>query len=233
LPGVSLIGLLIVVISDAAGASIVQPTSLMRDLIDGIMNILLIPFAIAIYRLLLLNDASSRYVISFSAKPFQRLLIWEIAFWALGNLPEQLLGLMTSSEITAAIAFLGATILCVVIAVRLAVLFPAIAIDAAGASLKNSLADSSGRFWFIVKALLVALAPLFFAALLMIGLASLGIVGDRPGLTWSSTPRVLLTGLLDFYTQISVVVVASRLFTWIGDHVNGAPSSTRPLFDFG
>ena len=217
----SLIGFLIHLVAGILG--LIAPVTTggdpgLREGLDLIKSVLVVPLEIAIYRLLILGEATSAYNFAISASRFQRLLGWTIAVWALGNLPPYLMGLIAPSEGANAIATIATTIVTIILAVRLAILFPAIAVDASGALLGNALADTKGRSWLILKSYLIVLLPV------LIGSLAVGLISDFADLpSWWSVARIAFDSPLDFLLTVLVTVVASRLFDWIGHQVKDLP----------
>jgi hypothetical protein len=136
--------------------------------------------------------------------------------WALVTLPPYLPGLITTSEGADAIATIVTVVVVIIILMRIPVLFPAIAVDASGASLRNVLADTKGRSWLILKTYLIALLPLL-AAIVVVGLTS-----DYAGLpAWGEVVR---DSAFEFLATMVIAVAAARLFDWIGHRVKGLPA---------
>jgi hypothetical protein len=231
LRGLSIIGFSIYLAFEVAEASIGPDDSLLRDTLDCIRDVLLVPFDIAIYRLLILGETTSRFSFALdTSSRFQRIAGWTIGLWAFNTLPLHALSQVTPSDLSRTIAIhlvasIAAMVASIAVAVRIAILFPAIASDARGATIGSTLADTSGRFWFILKAFLIVFLPLLVVTIALVGLASLGVVSDVSDLSLSALPHVLLIGIVGFLTQAASAVMASLLFDWIGDRVKGAPSS--------
>lgn len=223
----SIIGFSIYLAFEAAEAYIGPDASLLSNTLDGIRDVLLVPFDIAIYRLLILGEVTSRYSFALdTSSRFQRIAGWTIGLWAFTALPLHALSLPTPSDLSQATAVVTACIAAIVVgiavAVRVAILFPAIASDATGATVGSALADTSGRSRFILKTFVIVFLPLW---MVVIGLASLGVISDVPDLSsWSALPSIVLSATIGFFTQAAYAVVASLLFDWIGDRVKGAPS---------
>jgi hypothetical protein len=216
LRGPSIIGFSIYLVFEAGEAAIGPDNSLLRDILDGIRDVLLVPFDIAIYRLLILGEVTSRYSFALNTR-LQRIAGWTIVLWSFNNIPLQVLSLVTSSDLIKAIAIFAAMAAGTAVAVRIAIFFPAIASDARGATIGSALADTRGQVWFILKAFLIVFLPQLMVTIALAGLASLGVVGDvsDPSM-WSALPQVMLIGTIGFLTQAANAVIASLLFDWIG-----------------
>jgi hypothetical protein len=194
--------------------------SMLRDLLDAIKGILILPFEIAIYRLLLLGEATSHYNFAISTSRFQRMFGWTLGLWALVNLPPYLLDAFTSFDGVKVLVTIAAAVIIIVVMLRLAILLPAIAVDASGASARNSLADTRGRVWFIFKVSLLPLLPLLLITVLEIAFASRDNATSDPS-SWWTLPRAAFDALLGFMFAVVTTVIASRLFDWIGDRLKG------------
>jgi hypothetical protein len=232
LRGLSVIGFSIYVAFEAAEAPIGPDDVLLRDTMDVIRDVLLVPVSIAIYRLLILGEVTSRYRFALDTSPrFQRIAGWTILLSALYAIPllalsQFALSLLTPSNSSHTIALLVAGIAAIVasfaVAVRMAIFFPAIASDASGATIGSAVADTRGQVWLILKAFLIALLPLLMVSAAMVGMESFDAIGDISDLSmWSALPRIMLAGAIGFLTQAASVVMAARLFDWIGDRVKG------------
>jgi asparagine N-glycosylation enzyme membrane subunit Stt3 len=104
LRGPSMIGFPIYLVFEIVEASIPSGNSLLRDILDATRDVLLVPFCIAIYRLLILGEITSQYSFWIFIPSFQRLLGWTIGLSAVINLPPHVVNLIASSEATRAIA---------------------------------------------------------------------------------------------------------------------------------
>jgi hypothetical protein len=226
LRGPSLIGFSIYLVVETAAASIASGNSLLRDVLEVTRDVLLLPFDIAIYRLLILREITSQYRFAIFDTRFQRLLKWTIGLWLVTSLPPDVVNLLNSSEAINGIASAIFLVMSVAFTIRLVILFPAIAVDANGATLESTLADTRGRSWLIVKAFCIVFVPLLLATIVVAELAWRGIISDALDLShWSTFPRIVFVATIGFLTTTASVVMTARLFDWIGHRVLGAPAS--------
>ena len=182
--------------------------------LDALQDILIIPVEIEIYRLLILREAP---VNAWANSPprMLRMVGWTILLWALKSLPPYLSN-FTTSQVANIIATIAVVVLIIVLLVRFAILFPAIAVDAPGASLGNVWADTKGRIWLIVKTYLIWYLPLL--AIVVVA----GLISDRV-----NVPDRLSTlgdNVLEFLATMVLTVASARLFDWIGRRVKGLPA---------
>ena len=124
--------------------------------------------------------------------------------------------MITDSEGADAIATIVTAVVVIIILLRMAILFPAIAVDAPGATLRNAIADTKGQIWLIVKTLLMVLLPLLAVV------AAVGLTSDYAGLpaSWEAAKD----SVLEFLATMALAVAAARLFDWIGHQVKGLPA---------
>jgi hypothetical protein len=202
-------------------ACIEPDRSLLRSLLEGIRDVLLVPFTFAIFRLSILGEVASHYRFETSSPRFQRLTIWTIALWAwisvILPLAMELFPLAHGIQLVAALLLI---ILSIAFAIRIAILFPAIAVDASGATVSNAIADTRDRNWFILKAFFVTFVPTLLTMLLLGSLVALGSASHLTGFsTWSGFPWLVLVSLVGFVTYVAIAVTAARLYGWIGEAV--------------
>ncbi len=232
LPGLSFIGLLIILSTEAITVLALSDSSLPQEPVNLACDILLLPLDIAIYRLLILGEAVSRYRLDPFNHRFQRLLVWTVCWWLLVGLPPYVVSLVTPSDQWNTIAFLGTVLVCIPLFLRMTVLFPAIAVDASGASLGNALADTRGQMWLILKGFFLVLLPALLAICVAVfGALLLWLITHDTSTNssdwsisssdWPAAFQIIFFGFLRFLTQVATAAMMSRLFGWIGSKVKG------------
>ena len=127
---------------------------------------ILTPMIIAVHRFVILGEVTRLFAPHIFSRRFVHFLalsfIYQVMILAV-TFPLALFGFHAMPIIAAIVLFFGA----VWIASRILIVFPAVAIDAPGASLRNAFADSQGEAWDIFAAL--------FLIGLLLALISLGI----------------------------------------------------------
>jgi len=179
------------------------------------------PYIIAVHRLIILDEIAPSYVLRPGEPRFQKFFGWSLILWAceLGLLgvfallsapmlliPNAPFFLITLILMT--LTFAAIFILCWAIS-RLSILFPAIAVDAAGANWRNVIADTRGYAWPIFLIGLLANLPF-----VPVGIALWFSVGDG---TAAAAVTDAVTGLASITL---LVVIASRLYERLGNRVN-------------
>jgi hypothetical protein len=201
----------------------ISDNRVLAEIFDLMGTFVLVPFEIAIYRLLISGEAASGYRFDIATVRFQRMLGWTAAFWLLANIPFHLAGVVAPSE--EAEVIIGIVLFAPVIfaVVRLTIFLPAIAVDAPGASVRNAFGDTSGHAWLIVKAYLTILVPVILILISMAVLAVLGGVDDIFSHSGNgSLAANAFFGALGFLVSTCFAIVSARLFMKIGDRVKSS-----------
>ena len=198
-------------------------TILLRFVSNLAQGFLTVPYYIAVHRLVILGERTPSYALAPSSLRFQQFFWWWAALSVVTYLPISLVeieilsqtGAPTTFSYLAALAAMPLILIAIIIVtLRLTIVFPAVAVDAPGATWENVMADTKGHAWRIFLFGLVATLPLILPALLLGALSGFG----------SLTRSWIVSGLsLIFGSVLSVVgltvfiVVASRLYLWIGN----------------
>jgi hypothetical protein len=219
----------IVTLGIIGSAPAISRTPVLAEAFSLISMIAILPFEIAVFRLLILDEAAPGYDFAISTVRFRRMLGWSMAFWAVSSIPTFLLAAVATSQIATAIvgiAILVMFFIVVVVMLRIVILLPAIAVDAPGASIGNVFADTRGHAWFILKAYLAVVLPVFLIFILAGALVSLA--GGSRLFGGSGTGAVAANAIfssLGFMAAIAAMIVQARLFMRIGDRVKGGADS--------
>jgi hypothetical protein len=194
--------------------------------LDATTTLLIVPFDIAVYRLIVLGEVTSRYAVATGTSRFRRFLAWTAVFWLIGEVPSYAGNILSLSDGAAAVLESGFTGISIFLGLRLILIFPAIAVDSPAATAADSFADTKGHFWFLFRAMLLVFLPLTAVVASMVILAQNGLVSDISNLSFlSGFPRAIFIGFAEFATTTLSLVVASRLFEWLGGRVQGPPVS--------
>ena len=102
----------------------------------------------------------------------------------------------------------------IIVTLRLTIIFPAVAVDAPGATWGNVMADTKGYAWRIFLFGLVASLPLIVPALVLGALIGFG---TTTGSWIVSALSIVFTAVLSVVGLTLFIVVASRLYLWIGN----------------
>jgi hypothetical protein len=187
--------------------------------VSALQNLLLTPYMIAVHRFILLYEEMLGYVLDPSQPHLWAYFGWLMGLSVIISLVLSLYGPLSAMGLSAmaVIAPIGALLaLVLTVALRLTILFPAIAVDAPGANAANAFADTRGLVLRLFAIFLIALLP--FAALAVVITLILG-----PGVMEAGTPAAiidLLAGaLIQTLTITLCVAIASRIFQALADRV--------------
>jgi hypothetical protein len=188
-------------------------------LVGAVQSFFQTPLLIAVHRFILIDEVTPRYVLEPQAPRFMRFFAWTIALSLLGtgaNVVHQILiliGLWQSVTYAVLAIFI---VIIVFIGLRLTVLFPAIAVDAPGATAANAFADTKGHVLGIFLIWLVALVPL--AAMMVVTAvtaALLRVAGTEAKLIFTIVTAIVVSVIaLPLF-----VAIASRIFQALADQV--------------
>ena len=174
-------------------------------------NFLLTPFYIAVHRFIVLGETNAHYALTPREPRFQRYFVLSTAVTAVLAAPSFLAD-AAAPEVTVVPVTL--TIVAFAIAVVwLMILFPAIAVDAPGATIGNALADTKAHAWRLLAVSVVALLPPSLLSLVVAGLY-------EPGMSAARLLADTGSGILDTVFETLFLVIASRFYLWIGERLN-------------
>jgi hypothetical protein len=180
--------------------------------VRAVQSFCLTPFMIAIHRFIILDEITPGYALDPSKPRFIWFFGWLFALSMVGSLAFLLAEILPAIGVSAIPAIALAVIALVVVLIvsmRLAILFPAIAVDARDANASIALADSKGHVFHIFMIFLLALLPwvaIAIAVTLMLG----------PGVRSPGTPVTIVQlaagAVIQTITTALCVVIASRVF---------------------
>jgi hypothetical protein len=182
---------------------------------------LLTPFLIAVHRYIILDEVTPRYILAPQEPRFLRFFAWSLAPAMVSVSGSLIQYLLSAAGLPARAVSLGAGIALIVgvfAILRLMILFPAIAVDAPGASARNAFADSKGFFWDMFFICLVAMLPLVVLTMLMVILEyPLELRGSVPAL-WTVL-EVTDKTVAELVAYPLYVAIASRIFQALAERV--------------
>jgi hypothetical protein len=228
LPGAALIALAVMVLVGAAQELLAPaPDDLGSsgfDLVAAIaamlaQTFLITPYLIAVHRLIILNERAAHYALTPGEPRFRRFFVWSLAMSLAVLIPFLIALLLTHSPGARAIVMLVCAIALVYVTLRIILLFPAIAVDAPGATWANAWADSKGSAGRILLMLLLAALPIIVALFLLTLVISVSAV-MAGGLTAQRLVfAAAMAGAGGMVGYTLVVVIASRLYEWLADRL--------------
>lgn len=173
MPTVAGIAFFFVLVFSLAGFAIVGALSgvwlsVLSIVLSIVQAAVLAPLAIVVHRFVLLGESTNRYPLELRDSRYLRFAGFAILVKILWLLPLAIQILISSAELVNDVNFI-LRIAIMIVVVRRVILFPAIAIDAPGATWSNARRDTKGSSWRVafifVLTILPALAidlPLYF-----------------------------------------------------------------------
>jgi hypothetical protein len=193
--------------------------SLLGFAMDAVRSFCLTPFMIAVHRFILRDEVTRHYAPDPSQPGFMVFFGWLVVLSAVGTLAlvlQEVLSAISLSPFAGLVVAAFVIIAVGLLSLRLSILFPAIAIEARGATAANVLADTKGHALRIFLIFLLALLPCMVVAIgvtLMLG----------RGVTVPGTPAAVFNLVAGAAIQIVAlclgVAIASRVFEALADRV--------------
>jgi hypothetical protein len=224
-----------VILLVGAIATLIAPALLTRDptgqavvrtvVLVGICY-LLTPFFLAIHRYLLLGEPAIRYDLRSSSKRFQLFFGWLCAIVFVMSIPS-ILGALTTprgavyyigqypADLGASAIVTTARLIALLLVVRLLVLFPAVAVDAPGATWQNAISDTRRHIWFVFVATILPFVPVG-----LLGMAVAPLLRGSSGTLLGSVASNLWLGATLLVALTLSAAIASRLYQIVGDQLN-------------
>jgi hypothetical protein len=208
---------------------------------------LMTPYAIAVHRFIILGEKTTGYRIAPADPKFQRFFCWWLALWVLYLAPAAISALLPMLETP--FDLLLEVVLHIpvfVLAIRVIVVFPAVAVGAPGADWRRAIANTGGHAWRIFFIILGAMLPLVIAIFIFAFVAATAltiaksILADIPPILISTflVTSSLLAEVVLLFVYTLVAVIASRLYQRLGplevclgsrlDPADGVPDQGRP-----
>jgi hypothetical protein len=179
---------------------------------QAIRSVLLAPIVIAIHRFVILDEQAQGYAFPAGEPAFWVFVGWLFGLDVLTGLPIDLLGAMQALNVqvwTSTFIFVVLQVAAIIIALRLSILLPAIAVDSPGIKPALALADTRGYALRIFAITALALIPWFVAA--GIGGSLIGRRGDVIG-SFPAMIRLVMTGALETVSLSLLTVIVSLVF---------------------
>jgi hypothetical protein len=196
-------------ILELASGSVIPESSLLgRHIVNIVYYALVTPFFIAVHRFIILGEVTHRYRLDWRDRRYQLFFGWAFVLYLLIEVPT-LASILPVHWMTILLA-LSATIAGAVVFLRSIILFPAIAVDAPGATPRHTFDDTRGHCGSIIFAFVVPFIP----SALMVPM----IVPE------SGHPLLaaILLGLTKMFWITLAVVIASRLYLGLADRLKRA-----------
>jgi hypothetical protein len=191
----------------------------------AVQSFLVTPFLIAVHRFILLRQVTGQYALAPQEPRFLRFFGWSLVITSLSLVPTVLqvwLSALGFHGVFTGILTIVIMAACLFLTFRWTILFPAIAIDAPGATAANAYADSKGNIWRIFFIFFITILPFMLLAL---GLFFLGLISVSKEINSLTIAGKILAAIVGVPVYALFVAVASRLFQALGDRLNRRSSA--------
>jgi hypothetical protein len=188
-----------------------------------LLSAIAVPLAVATHRLILKGETTSGII------ALRKSYHWIFFAWlcGLGFVPLLLIDLSLSAG-SRVLAFVLA-VLAFIVSINAVLLFPAVAIEAPSASgvdrFKTSWKQMRGHVWLFVRAILLAMIPLFVALLFLVGAVLIGALVLAELLVPQQVLALLMAGIFGALEPASILIgaaVASWLYLYVNEKPSGA-----------
>lgn len=222
MPGLGVYALVIVVFFnvfdffvplDMDGGSLILG-SILRFVLSAAQNFFLVPIMIAVHRFIILDEVMPRYLLEPNQRIFRTFFGWLLALSALGLMFTSIFAQLGLPPVIAGALVVGGVFVTIVVMVRLTIFFPAIAVDAPGATASNAWEDSKGHALNIFFILLLATLPLIAVVFVVVVALGPGAQSGASGLA-----AIVLIGVAQTFFILVCVAIASRLFQALADRL--------------
>ena len=205
--------------SRSAQPSLATLIAFVLNLIEGF---LLTPYLIAVHRLIVLGEVTKNYRFAPNEPRFQQFFGWSVALTLAWFVLVFVVTLLKATGVMLqTVVMLVALILFLIVSLRLTIIFPAVAVDAPGATWQNVVADTKGHVWRIFWINLVAFLPLAVVAVVL----EFSVSGRTTALSAPNIASVIVSAVLGVAGRMLFVVIASRFYLWIGNRTKELPAS--------
>jgi hypothetical protein len=187
--------------------------------LDAVRSFCLTPFMIATHRFILRGEVTRGYAPDPGQPGFMAFFGWLVALSAIGTLALVLQEVLTAISLSPFAGLVVAVIVIIALglfSVRLSILFPAIAIEARGATAANALADTNGHASWIFLIFLLALLPLTVVAIGVTLMLGYGVT--VPG-SAAAIVNLVAGAAIQIVALSLCVAIASRVFEVVADRV--------------
>jgi len=188
-------------------------SQLVRLVVHIAFGFVIAPYLIAVHRFIILGEVTAQYDLVPGDPRFQRFFGWIVVFSLLSAAPAVLSSIVPLPGFLRSVLALALAIAVLIVTLRLIIVLPAVAVDSERVTWQNAMADTAG---YAGRIFLIGLA-----AALPVGLVA-GVVAGffaSSGFILLSLVAVLIEGAAGFVIASLLVVIASRIYEWLGDRV--------------
>jgi hypothetical protein len=174
---------------------------------------LITPYLLAVHRFIILGEVAAGYELVPGDPRFQRFFSWTVVFSLLSAAPRVLIFILPLPGFLRFPFALLIGIAVLIVTLRLIIVLPAVAVDSKRVTWQNAMADTDGYALRIFLIGLVASVPIALAAAILAGFFGWF------GFILLTLVAALIEGAAGVVIASLLVVIASRIYEWLGDRV--------------
>lgn len=223
------IGVLSALLMPDPGPGLGEVAPLVSGILSNIVQaFVLAPLAIAVHRYVLLGEVTPHYALDASNPRYMRFVGFAILVKLLMAIPGLIFVLAAifsavhGAAAIAGIAGLVASIAVGIVALRRTILFPAIAVDAAGATWSNARNDTMGNSWRIAFILFCVMIPVLVLSLLLYFALMWPL---HVATTFDRVAFAVISTAVQILSICALAAVASHIFRALADRLAVPPGS--------
>lgn len=196
----------------------VSATAVARGLGLAVAEAFLItPVLLAAHRFVILGETTKDYARALLTPRFWRFFLLSATLVAMLFMPIMVTRWRLLDDAISSLALGAGIVASVALSLLLSLLFPAIAVDAPGASIRNAIADLWGNVWHIFWVGVIAMLPLLLATI-VVALIQAMIFEDLNALSLQ-VAFAPVEGAMIAATYVLLVLIASRFYIAVGDRL--------------
>jgi hypothetical protein len=220
MPVVAAIAFVLVIVTSLASHAVIpssralvgSPWSYVIAIGSGIVNAaLLAPLAIAVHRFVLLGEITNRYPLEPGSSRYLRFVGFAIVVQILPAIPFYIIipDVRNGPVFAAGLSIVGFVLLIAImtIVLRRAILFPALAIDAPGATWRKASLDTKGSSWRVTFIFVLTALPVVLLSVIFVLAMPRGELNSRAGLF-----SAVLDAVVNVPMLCAFAAAASRIY---------------------
>ncbi len=215
----SLLGILIM--PDPTAGALSSTHHIVGFISSVIQAFVVAPLAIAVHRYVLLGERAGGYALDLSSPRYMRFVGFAVLINVLLSVPAVVISLLPTDPenigqgAVGGIVALVLFIIIAIVAVRRAILFPAVAVDAAGATWKNARDDTKGNSWRVLFIMICTSLPV-----IAISVPLYWVLIKQPAATLGNKiVFAVLTTVIQIPTICAFAAAASHVFRTLADNL--------------
>jgi hypothetical protein len=178
---------------------------------------LMTPVLLACHRFVILGEITQDYGRALFTLRFWRFFRLSAVIVAMAFVPVLVTRWLLLDDVISLLALGAGVVASVAVSLLLSLLFPAIAVDGPGASIRNAIADLWGNVWHIFWVSVISVLPLLIAIIVVAGIQAM-IFEDLNALL-RYVAFAPLEGAMTAATEVLLVLIASRFYLALGDRL--------------